>query len=617
MHDARRTLTGWLALAALVALGCGGSGQATTADGGAHKPGMDASGGMDGMASPDSTPAGDSAVDSGAADSTTSSDSGMTVTDAADSGTSPGDGSGGEAAADSGGDSSTACPYTGPPLIDPTLSPACDPACMGAHCVPTALVPVAQQAELAACGSGSSAGFCTPDTFIASDGNGVPPTCVSVAGAEGRCLSVCLPLIASEAQVLPQATCAAGQLCAPCFNPTASDPSAPTGACSVACDMPKDPPTILACPYTGPPVIDPSVFPACTPACGGAHCVPSSLVPMADQAKLATCPGGFCAPDTITQSGGEAVPATCTSVAGAEGRCLSPCLPLIASKASLLPQDVCPAGELCAPCYDPTSSDPTTPTGACSIACDMPKDPPTVLSCPYSGPPVIDPTTFPACSPACGGAHCVPAALVPAPQQPRLATCTGGFCTPDPIVSSDDNYVPPTCSPFPDPASEGRCTSDCLPQVQAQASELTQGPCATGNLCAPCNDPFSGASTGACTLACDSPKKPAFTFPLCCDYNGTTQGTCVPSSLVPSSQAGNLLQDECPTNAAQYLCVPNEDLPNPPIPVSTCSTILGAGTCLSQCISITFSGVFNQDQCPANHLCVPCILAGSSTPGCN
>ncbi len=126
---------------------------------------------------------------------------------------------------------------------------------------------------------------------------------------------------------MPQSTCAAGQLCAPCYDPVAADPTAPTGACSLACDKPAKPPTIINCPYTGPPIIDPSTFPACSPACAGAHCVPSALVPMADQSQLAACPGGFCAPDSITQSAGEGVPPTCTSVAGAEGRCLSTCLP--------------------------------------------------------------------------------------------------------------------------------------------------------------------------------------------------------------------------------------------------------------------------------------------------
>jgi hypothetical protein len=507
-----------------------------------------------------------------------------------------------------------ACPYTGPAILDPSVFPACAPACGGAHCVPAALVPASQQSQLATC----AGGFCTPDTLSASGGKAVPKSCSSVGGAEGRCLSECIPLVASKEIALPQATCAAGERCAPCFDPTATDPTAPTGACSVACDTPAMPPTILPCPYTGPPILDPSVFPACAPACGGAHCVPAALVPASQQSQLATCAGGFCTPDSLSSSGGKAVPKTCTSAAGAEGRCLSTCLPLVAAKASILPQDVCAASERCAPCYDPTAADPTVPTGACSVACDKPAKPPTLLTCPWTGPPVVDPSVFPACAPACAGAHCVPAALVPASQQSQLAACPGGFCTPDPIASSDDHYVPPACQPFGDPASEGRCTSDCLPSVQAQSSQLVQATCASGNLCAPCTDPFKGTSTGACALACDAPKKPPFTFPLCCSYQGQNQGTCVPKSLVPSGQQASLNQNVCPTNAASYLCVPDEYLPNPPYPYQTCNAgLLGKGTCVSQCATIPLGGVgLSQGTCPGNHLCVPCSLAPAGTPGC-
>ena len=100
------------------------------------------------------------------------------------------------------------------------------------------------------------------------------------------------------------------------------------------------------------------------------------------------------------------------------------------------------------------------------------------------------------------------------------------------------------------------------------------------------------------------------------NFNGSTQGTCLPSALVPAAQQTNLRQDVCPGGAANYLCVPEEYLPNPPIPVSTCTTLLGRGTCISNCVSITLAGVFGQGACPDNHKCVPCALAGNTTPGC-
>lgn len=530
-----------------------------------------------------------------------------------ETGCEPGDG--GAPSGDGGG----VCPYDGPPLVDPNTFPPCTPACGGSHCVPASLVPPAEQSKLLACPStNGQPGFCAPDSLTVTGGNGVPPACTSVGGAEGRCLSTCVPDVAAKMDILPTATCGPNERCAPCFDPTAADPTAPTGACSIACDKPKGPPTILKCPYDGDPLIDPSTLPACTPACGGAHCVPKELVPVSQQAQLATCPGGFCTPDSLASSGGRAVPKTCTSVGGAEGRCLSECLPLVSDKAALLPKDSCGANERCVPCFDPTAADPTAPTGACSVACDKPAKPPLVLSCPYTGVPLVDPNVFPACTPACGGAHCVPADLVPPDQHAQLSACPGGFCAPDAVVKAANHYVPPACQPFADPASEGRCQSRCLPAVQEQEHQLAQTTCPSGELCAPCNDPFTGAATGACNLACDAPAKPAFKFPLCCSYQGATQGTCVPRSNVPSGQQGSLKKDVCPSNAADYLCVPNEYLPDPPIPVETCThLLLGPGACVSNCVDLSIAGVvLTQGTCSANHKCVPCSLAPAGTPGC-
>src|SRR6202035_2991824 len=230
----------------------------------------------------------------------------------------------------------------------------------------------------------------------------------------------------------------------------------------------------------------------CSPACAGSHCVPSSLVPMADQSQLAACPGGFCAPDSVTSTGGKGVPPTCTSIAGSEGRCLSTCLPAISGQAALLPQSTCATGEKCAPCFNPVATDPKAPTGACSLGCDKPTQPPTILTCPWTGPPIIDPTTLPACdSGGCSGAHCLPAAEVPMSVQSQLAPRTGGtgFCTPASIISTADNFVPTTCDPFPGSGAAGRCLSSCLPAVQKEVASgtLVQSSCTSGLYCVPCN----------------------------------------------------------------------------------------------------------------------------------
>ena len=47
---------------------------------------------------------------------------------------------------------------------------------------------------------------------------------------------------------------------------------------------------------------DPSVLPACGPACDGAHCVPTAKVPSSAKAALATCSGGYCVPDPLIKS---------------------------------------------------------------------------------------------------------------------------------------------------------------------------------------------------------------------------------------------------------------------------------------------------------------------------
>src|SRR5262249_46610156 len=114
-----------------------------------------------------------------------------------------------------------ACPYFGPAITDPSSLPDCSPTCGGAHCAPNSLVPQGQQSLFASCDN--DAGICAPDPIIATGDNFVPSTCTSIAGVEGRCLSTCLPFVAAQAAVLPTAGCAAGEACAPCYDPLAAD----------------------------------------------------------------------------------------------------------------------------------------------------------------------------------------------------------------------------------------------------------------------------------------------------------------------------------------------------------------------------------------------------------
>ena len=73
-------------------------------------------------------------------------------------------------------------------------------------------------------------------------------------------------------------------------------------------------------------------------------------------------------PDTLIETGGNFILPTCTSVFGAEGRCLSTCVPQLADTADSLPQDICDENERCTPCFDPLQ-DGAPPTGACELSC--------------------------------------------------------------------------------------------------------------------------------------------------------------------------------------------------------------------------------------------------------
>jgi hypothetical protein len=252
-----------------------------------------------------------------------------------------------------GGPGPATCPHDGAPVIDPTTLPACAP---GAHCLVDALVPPAMADQLAACDGGGSK--CVPDELIAAGGNYIPPTCQSVAGAEGRCLSTALPQVAGQATLLPQSTCEADHLCAPCFDPLTG---ADTGACRISCDP--------------GPASGPTPLPTC--CTGRGTCVPAAAAgDKADQLGQDSCPdaaaGGdqlVCAPDVFLMP--DYHPPVCdTGLLGdlfgpdyAPGRCLPDCLPAVSS--FLIGQGSCADdGDKCAPCLDPLTGQPT---GACDL----------------------------------------------------------------------------------------------------------------------------------------------------------------------------------------------------------------------------------------------------------
>jgi len=391
-----------------------------------------------------------------------------------------------------------------------------------------------------------------------------------------------------------------------------------------------------SCVTTRPPSINPSSLPSCCTD-GAAHCVPTAYVPSADMKALASCSGGYCVPDPfITDESYQ--PPSCTAFNNTPGVCLSLCVPQVSQYKTILTQATCAATELCAPCTNPLTNQPS---GACAFAPPMTcsadgggggssggstNDPgdaaPAPAVCPYTGPPLINVSTLPACGPD-GGAHCLQGALVPAALQSQLATCSGGFCVPDVFIESGGNFIPPTCASLD--GAEGRCLNTAIPQVTAEESQLTQSTCAVFERCVPCFSPIDGTKTGACSLSCDpGPTKPIVLFASCCDENGTDEGRCVPTEIIPSSEQSNLSQDSCAKDAG--LCVPSEMLSLSTYKPATCSAtgfLVGAytGVCLSDCLSFGIEGIaLAQGDCESEHTCAPCKnpLTGQPTgaPGC-
>ncbi|MCB9560946.1 MAG: hypothetical protein H6708_11110 [Kofleriaceae bacterium] len=384
-----------------------------------------------------------------------------------------------------GGDDAVAPDCEGP--LGPPRDPAALPACCtdfvgGAHCLDD--VPAELRDFLGACAGG---GYCVPDPFIETGGVFEPLTCASIGDAEGRCLSGCVPQVQDYWGILPQDACADDERCVPCVSPI---DGTDTGACKIAFSCEGGAgggggdPVQPACPHTGDPVIEPSTLPACA---AGAHCLSNALIPADLAGRLADCPGADakCVPDELIASGGDFIPSTCESVAGAEGRCLSTALPEVADQAALLPASTCAADHLCVPCFSPLDG---SDTGACRTSCDPG--------------PTEGPTQLPLC---CDGrGTCVPASAAGgAADQLGEDTCpadAGLVCAPD--VFLDGTYQPQSCETgliqilFGADYAEGRCLPDCLPGVDNFL--IGRDGCDPGMKCAPCLDPLTGDSSGAC-----------------------------------------------------------------------------------------------------------------------
>jgi hypothetical protein len=462
-----------------------------------------------------------------------------------------------------------ACSSVGDP--GPTLGPKLFGNCCSnaGRCLPPTLIDAGQRGELArdACNQGE---LCVPQFVI---DKATPNSCDSVDSAEGRCLPTCLPTVADQLDSLPVAACAAGQRCAPCYDPLSGES---TGACNLAGDPgPREPA---------------HRFGIC---CGDAgRCVPSDLVASDQRSSLGqdVCPADrLCAPVKAVE---KQAPASCASLGSVEGRCLPMCLSVVAKQLDRLPRASCLDSERCAPCFDPLS-------GKATGACSLPGDP---------GPtrPVM---TFAKC--CGGGGSCVPPELVASDQQQNVAreTCSGTeLCVPQGLI---DGVAPSQCASIG--GFEGRCLASCLPVVSAQGDRLPRSTCAVDQRCAPCSDPFTGKSSGACTLPGDSgPRAQPGQFTRCC--NGAA--FCLPLDLVQNSQRASLDSGDC---GSDQLCVP-EQLSMGVAPTS-CNSIAGAeGRCLSSCLPLVAAQATQlpRSTCAADERCAPCFdpFSGKATGSC-
>lgn len=380
---------------------------------------------------------------------------------------------------------------------------------------------------------------------------------------------------------------------------------------------------------------DPNKFPKCACDNGGkARCIPKDKVPGNVSAQLDSCNdggAGVCVPDTLVKSGG-AAPPTCQSAFG-EGRCMSLCVPEVAQNGKLLDRgksDECAEDERCVPCNNPLKGG--EPTGVCEIG-----KPPSAectstpgsngtgsgnpaVSCPYTGPPIVDPSTFPSCG---SGARCVPTNLVPGDAASKLKTCATGVCAPEKSIKAGGQHLPKTCRSVA--GSEGRCLNENIPDVEKQKASLPQDTCDSDERCTPCFNPVDGTETGACkSVTCDAPKEPAKKLTDCCVDKGVARGKCVPKAMVPATQQSKLDDEDENCVQGAELCAPNENLdPSFQAPPCTADNFFQgqySGVCISDCIKLSFIENLgtSRGNCQKGFTCAPCERNGKPTgaPGC-
>ncbi len=285
----------------------------------------------------------------------------------------------------------------------------------------------------------------------------------------------------------------------------------PTG-CSAESQAGGGGATATNCPDTSPTPLPLDSFPTCNNnTCRAAHCIPSSLIPTTVDARLlgqlSCASGSLCVPDEPSTRIGKFKFKSCQSIGGAEGRCVSTCIPQVNGLMDVLPRAGCGTDERCAPCFNPNDG---SNTGACNQGCD-------------TGPSAqtsANPYVFRKCQGTNG--VCAPLSAVPPILQTQLIpdVCGAGFLCAPIKKTQDLKYNFPSCQPS-NPlvallagVGPNNQTGGCVPASLGdnnphEGGFMAQDTCQTGEKCAPCNNPLrGGAMTGACPV------------PLCSDPAG-------------------------------------------------------------------------------------------------
>jgi len=244
----------------------------------------------------------------------------------------------------------------------------------------------------------------------------------------------------------------------------------------------------------------------------------------------------------------------------------------------------------------------------------------------------------------CGGlGACAKASSLPKNDPASSAygheTCKAAsdlVCVPKPASALPDGGLTPSCHiGFGSLNLEGRCLPKCFVLNNPNANQLNKGDCGANlgfdAVCAPCYDPTTGKSTGACNRGTDAPVEGSRKFASCGAYgdsgaNAAPQGLCVPKAQVVAAgidlAAIPLPQDTCATGD---LCSPKGKVVDQGSCLAHCTSIVGPGACVSTFVVEAIpagkglSGTLGQVTCAAGETCTPCInpTGGLPTGACS